>query len=244
MAGALRTEVIGDATLYLGDAREILPALGGIGACVTDPPYGIGFNYGSTHYTDAGGADYAALLAPLRARPLALLQYPVEMMSLVAPVLGPPDDVLAWVYPSNLRGRHFRLWGLWGLSADLSRVKQPARNPEVAKVASAMVDSYTWWEQPQVKNTSTEKTAHPCQVPVSCVGRVLRLTAPASVCDPFMGSGAAGVACIELGIPFVGIEIDPTFFGIACERIAAAHRQPSLFETQRAAQPSLFGDAA
>lgn len=36
-----RVEVIGDATLYLGDCREILPTLGPFDALVTDPPYGI-----------------------------------------------------------------------------------------------------------------------------------------------------------------------------------------------------------
>lgn len=37
-----RKEVIGDATLYLGDCREILPTIGKVDAVVTDPPYGIG----------------------------------------------------------------------------------------------------------------------------------------------------------------------------------------------------------
>jgi site-specific DNA-methyltransferase (adenine-specific) len=38
-----RVETIGDATLYLGDCREILPTLGKVDAVVTDPPYGIGW---------------------------------------------------------------------------------------------------------------------------------------------------------------------------------------------------------
>lgn len=38
----LRIETIGDATLYLGDCRDILPTLGKVDAVVTDPPYGIG----------------------------------------------------------------------------------------------------------------------------------------------------------------------------------------------------------
>src|SRR5271166_4612315 len=42
-----RTEQIGNATLYLGDCREILPTLGNVDAVVTDPPYGIGFKYHS-----------------------------------------------------------------------------------------------------------------------------------------------------------------------------------------------------
>ena len=42
-----RVEVIGDATLYLGDCREVLRTLGRVDAVVTDPPYGIGSTYSS-----------------------------------------------------------------------------------------------------------------------------------------------------------------------------------------------------
>jgi len=49
-----------------------------------------------------------------------------------------------------------------------------------------------------------------------------------TVLDPFMGSGTTGVAAIVTGRPFVGIEIHPPFFEIACRRMEAAMRQPSL----------------
>lgn len=217
---------IGDARLACGDCREIeIPA-----ACmiVTDPPYGIGFDYGG-EYRDVGGEEYQSLLCPLKGRRIALLQYPVEMMRDVCPVLGAPDDALAWVYPSNTEGRHWRVWGLWGLKADLGAVKQRARNPEAAKVKSLWVDSYSWWEQPQVKNTSAEKTDHPCQIPVSSVDRLLRLVHADDVCDPFMGSGTVGVACVRRGLRFIGIERDARYFDIACKRIEAAYAQPDFF---------------
>lgn len=45
----MKPVVIGNATLYLGDCREVLPHLGGSVAIVSDPPYGIGFVHsGST----------------------------------------------------------------------------------------------------------------------------------------------------------------------------------------------------
>ena len=50
-----------------------------------------------------------------------------------------------------------------------------------------------------------------------------------TVLDPFMGSGTTGVACTNLGRAFVGIEIEPRFFDIACERITAAHAQHRMF---------------
>lgn len=220
----MRKEIIGNATLYLGDCRDILPTLQDFGAVITDPPYGIGFRYG-THVDDP--FEYSGLLDPLRGLPLALLQYPEEMMRLVVPVLGPPGECLAWVYPSNLP-RQFRLWGLWNLAAHFSDVKQPARNPDCAKVKSLEVASYDWWEQPQVKGNGAEKTAHPCQIPVSNVERVIRLVRAGSVADPFMGSGTTAIACDRLGIPFIGIEKDPEYFDIACRRIEDAQRQGRL----------------
>ena len=219
-----RIERIGSATLYLGDCREILPTLPKVDAVITDPPYGIGFRYGTHKDLES---EYADLLAPLAGLPVALLQYPEEMMRLVVPVLGAPGKVLAWVYPSNIP-RQFRLWGLWGLMADFRRVTQPARNPESPKVKNLDVASYDWWEQPQVKNVSAEKTAHPCQIPVTSVERIARLVGAESVADPFMGSGTAGIACKNLGLPFYGIEKDPEYFDIACRRIDDAQRQGRL----------------
>ena len=226
-----RIETIGDCTLYLGDCLEILPTLGKVDAVVTDPPYGIGFDGYASHDDDP--ASYHQLVAALRGFPLALLQYPEEMMRYVVPLLGAPDEVLAWVYPSNLR-RQFRLWGLWGLNATFSNVLQPAKNPNSEKVKSLSVPSYDWWEQPQVKNVSAEKEDHPCQLPVSNVERVLRLTEVDSPLDPFMGSGTTGVACVNLGRKFIGIEIEPKYFDIACRRIEEAYRQPRLFAEPQA----------
>jgi DNA modification methylase len=44
-----------------------------------------------------------------------------------------------------------------------------------------------------------------------------------------MGSGTTGVACAKLGRKFIGIEIEPKYFDIACRRIEAAYKQPDLF---------------
>ncbi len=50
-----------------------------------------------------------------------------------------------------------------------------------------------------------------------------------TVLDPFMGSGTTGVACAKLGRRFIGIEIDESYFDIACRRIEEAYRQPDMF---------------
>jgi len=71
---------------------------------------------------------------------------------------------------------------------------------------------------------------HVCAFPVEIVERCLKVTEFAdSVCDPFMGSGTTGVACVNLGRKFIGIEKEPEYFDMACERIRQAVSQPSLF---------------
>ena len=72
---------------------------------------------------------------------------------------------------------------------------------------------------------------HPTQKPIAlmewCIGH-LPATAQ-TILDPFMGSGTTGVACARLGRRFIGIEIEPKYFDIACRRIEQAQRQADLF---------------
>ena len=222
-----RIETIGNATLYLGDCREIMPTLPNVDLVLTDPPYGIGFSYDGEYQDSEHG--YQDLISILRGYPLALLQYPEEMMRLICPVIGAPDEVDLWVYNSNLP-RQSRMWGFWGVKVDFSAVKQKAKNFDCAKVTNINVSSYDWTSEfQQVKGNGYEKTNHPCQIPVGLVARIIGLTSPGSVADPFMGSGTTGVACANLGKTFYGIEREPKYFDIACQRIENAYRQERLF---------------
>jgi site-specific DNA-methyltransferase (adenine-specific) len=70
-----------------------------------------------------------------------------------------------------------------------------------------------------------------------------------SVLDPFMGSGTTLVACQRLGRIGTGIELDPDYFKVACERVHEAWKAPDLFiEEPKALPPQqlglLDGDAA
>lgn len=219
---------IEDCRLILGDCREVLPLLPKVDLILTDPPYGIGFRYDGD-FVDSD-SEYADLLRPLAGMPLALLQYPEEMMRLVCPVLGAPQECLIWTYNSNLP-RQSRIWGFWNVHVDFSLVKVSAKNINCAKVKDPLVTSYDWISDvQQVKGNALEKTEHPCQLPIRIVERVIGITDPATICDPFMGSGTTGVACVNLGRKFIGIERERKYFDIACRRIEQAYAQPRLFE--------------
>ena len=73
---------------------------------------------------------------------------------------------------------------------------------------------------------------HPTEKPVELMSYIVRLSARSSavVLDPFMGSGTTGVACVQLGRKFIGIEIEPKYFDIACQRIERALAQGQMFQ--------------
>ncbi len=71
---------------------------------------------------------------------------------------------------------------------------------------------------------------HPTQKPVEVMKWCLGFVADAkTILDPFMGSGTTGVAAVKLGRKFIGIEIEPKYFDIACRRISEALKQPDMF---------------
>ncbi len=93
--------------------------------------------------------------------------------------------------------------------------------------------------QPQKNRTDTLIAAHPAVYPVS----LPMLLADSytnrneSILDPFMGSGTTGVACVKLGRKFIGIELEPKYFDIACKRIEDAYKQGDLFIEQPKPKP-------
>ena len=81
---------------------------------------------------------------------------------------------------------------------------------------------------PNYTQFASECVDHPTQKPLRLVTDLVGRT-KGVVLDPFMGSGTTGVACMNLGRKFIGIEIEPKYFDIACERIENAQRQSRMF---------------
>ncbi len=224
-----------DVTLHLGDCLEVMRSLPdkSVDAVITDPPYNIGFSGYSSYEDNLSDSDYIGLLSEMGRFPVAVIHYPEEMMRYVVPALGVPDHVGAWCYNSNIP-RRFRLINFYKLDPDYSRVKQPYKNPSDSRV-KALIDGgskganlYEWFSDIQlVKNVSAEKTDHPCPVPVALIERIILLTTNEgdTILDPFMGSGTTGVACVQTGRNFIGIEIDEGYYNIAAKRIAEAQQQ-------------------
>lgn len=213
----MRVEQIGDATLYLGDCREILPTLGKVDAVVTDPPYGIGIDgqKGSQRRNgtqlrkqhdhlgwDTEAPDADLLKSIVSAGKWAILwggNYFVE-------VLTPQKAWLVWDKEQT---------GLTMSDAELAWTNLPM----VLRVKK-LHRTHLWQESPE----------HPTQKPIALMKWCLNLLPDGNtILDPFMGSGTTGVAAVKLGRSFIGIEREPSYFDIACRRIEAAYKQPDMF---------------
>ena len=205
-----RIERIGNATLYLGDCREILPTLPKVDACVTDPPYGIGAAKAGAHSSIRDNAAWE-LQAWDDSRPDG---------SVFAMILAASPNVAIW------GGNYF---------ADLLPASSGWlcwRKPQAETGFSLADVELCWTNMAFAARTKTlprrDGNQHPTQKPVALMEWTAGFVPGQRVLDPFMGSGTTGVACMNLGRKFIGIEREPKYFDIACRRIEDAQRQARL----------------
>lgn len=208
-------------TIYHGDCREILVELPR-GLIITDPPYNVGYHYAS--YSDnLSVSEYQELLKISCPAPCVLIHYAEDLVSFSITIGAAPDKIVAWVYPSNTP-RQWRGVAWWGCRPDFELDGQPFRNPDDKRIAKKIEDGkqarlYDWWLIDQVKNIATEKTEHPCQIPISVMSRVIKITPSETIIDPFTGSGTTLRAAKDLGRKAIGIEIEERYCEIAALRM-------------------------
>ena len=82
------------------------------------------------------------------------------------------------------------------------------------------------WSGPVITN-GDHPTGKPVDMVLSWVNRFTHQGQ--AILDPFMGSGTTGVAAVQMGRKFIGIEREPKYFEIACKRIEDAQRTFDMF---------------
>ena len=225
-----RKEVIGDATLFLGDCLEILPTLPKVDAVITDPPYGVNLGlhdaakekrpqflakqaYESYEDTEA---NLLSIVVPAIEKALAMASRGAVFCAGKNIWHFPKANTVGGVYLPSACGRNG-----WGF-ASMSHCLFYGTAPDLHKGAKHTAIR---------SSEAADDNAHPCPKPTGWMVWVVDLASRRgeSVIDPFMGSGTTGVACMNLGRRFIGIEIEPKYFDIACERIENAQRQQRMF---------------
>jgi len=222
-----RKEVIGDCTLYLGNSLEVMPVLGKIDACVMDPPYGIGESAGKAKTRTSG------LTSKINGAHKYQRNYGDKDWDDVT-----ADDAvnMAVSICKNaiiFGGNYYQLpptscWLVW----DKENGATDFADCELAwtNLPKAVRRLKFLWNGCMRKERHIPRQ-HPTQKPVGvmewCIGHLPKTSE--TILDPFMGSGTTLVACAKLGRKGIGIELDPDYFQIACERVQAAYDQPDLF---------------
>lgn len=207
--------VIGDATLYLGDCIDILPTLEKMDAVVTDPPYGIAHLWvGGKGHGWGKARDEGVIRNEWDDKPLTK-----EVLQLL---LNSADKAIIW------GGNYFELppsrcWFVWN---------KPERNFSLAEAELAWTNFDAVVRVFDGKRSDANRE-HPTQKPLNlmewCISKCKNSK---KIIDPFMGSGTTGVAAIQIGRKFIGIEREPKYFDIACKRIEQASKQVDMFVEQ------------
>lgn len=219
-----RKEVLAEGVeCILGDCLEVLPTLGRFDACVTDPPYGVGFT-GKTEndgrrstggYASFSDDDPAYIIERATAAILASDRAVITPGSRI--LRGYPEwsDMGVFFVPGGVG------LGRWGFCCSHPILYYGTRPKRRGMWPTSFYDA----------KPMPSDTGHPVAKPIEWMERLVNIsTLPGhSVLDPFMGSGTTGVAAVKLGRKFTGIEIDPGYFDIACRRIEAALKQPDFF---------------
>lgn len=233
----MRIERIQDATLYCGDCLEILPTLGKADAVVTDPPYRL-TSGGKTPGGMTGGwlTDY-----PNNGLPVFCDVSWDQIMGAAFDSLNSDSDAYIMANDKNVNmalnaaknaGFKFHNLLVWDKRTAVAN-RWYMKNCEfilyLYKGAARRIKDAGSKQLYSV--LQIDSSTHPTEKPVELMRHYIGNSTERrqSVLDPFMGSGTTGVACAKLGRKFVGIEIEPKYFDIACERIEKAYAQPDLF---------------
>ena len=226
--------VIGDARLYLGDCLEILPLLPKVDACITDPPYGIGADAAAANaakqriaaagktkagrgWVYYGETNWDSSRPPKAVFDLLLQAAPIQIIwggNYFTDYLPPSQKWLSW--DKGQDGFSLADFELAWTSED-----KACRRLNYARSLA-------------LKDGKQHPTQKPLAVMRWCIEQAGKVQ---TILDPFMGSGTTGVACVKLGRKFIGIEIEPKYFDIACRRISDALKQPDMFVAPRAPAP-------
>lgn len=220
--------IIGNATLYLGDCRDILPGLGWFDGLCFDPPYEFRAEGGGHYRAARQGMDQIieeglaegfdhSIINPLLCGAVVVFCHNDQLPKLLPYLDGNFERFALCVWrkanPQPVANKHYRpvmefyihAWNRGfhpqGALADLDR--------QIVAMAPR----------------GAAKFGHATVKPDAVMDKILRNLAGETVCDPFMGTGSTGVAAIRAGRRFTGIERNPKHFETACQRIEAAVRE-------------------
>lgn len=239
-----RKEIIGDCTLYLGSCLDILPQIDPVSHVICDPPFeaeahrDIRRTHKSIKSGVSAGLGFSAITEDMRN---LLAKWGTKNTSGWCIYFCQVEAVSIWRDAIESYNGKYKRACVW-IKPDSSpqfNGQMPAQGYE-SIVCQWAGEGHSRWNgggrrgvfSHNTNNPDREGT-HPTEKPISLMKELVILFTNLGdvVCDPCMGSGTTGVACAKMRRKFIGIEIDPTYFDIACKRIEDAYKQPDMFIT-------------
>lgn len=235
--------VIGSATLYLGDCLDFMTRLAPVDHIIGDPPYEASLHQARAHQAKLrkdGGPELQEIdfdcIDPIRER-FVELAAPLCQGWLIA--FCTIEGVRPWAEAINASPLKYKRSCIWVKPDSTPQLngQGPAVGAEAFVVAWGGTGHARWnaggkrGVYTHLVNNAERTGLHPTEKPRKLMAELIAdFTAPGqTILDPFMGSGTTGVAAVRLGRRFIGIERDPKYFELACQRIADAQRQADLF---------------
>lgn len=238
-------EKIGRATLFLGDALQVMPAIGRVSHIIGDPPYekimhdsksgikGLVRPDGTHHWKPLDFAPIDDIRADVVALSAAICDGWVIMFCTSEGVGRCADEINA----SSMKYKRACVW-IKPDSTPQMNGQGPAQGAEHFVCAWAGKGFARWnaggkrGVYTHLVNNPDRTGLHPTEKPRRLMAEIIAdFTNPDEVIlDPFMGSGTTGVAAVQLGRDFIGIEQNEAYFDLACKRLTDAQRQGQLFE--------------
>ncbi len=218
--------------LYCGDCRHILHKLSGVDYVITDPPYGVELSAkrasvrggGTTvrpgHYDHEDSPAYVQrVVVPAIGMCIIIAQGVVVTPGTRNLHLYPIPDDMGCFFSGAGTGM-----GRWGFTC-MQPILYYGKDPYLVRSMGSRPNScgQTW------PNDANEQD-HPCAKPIAMMRWLVARASleGMTVCDPFMGSGTTGIACVGGNRKFIGIEKDPRHFETARKRIENALQQRRL----------------
>lgn len=229
-------ETIGCATLYLGDCLEVMTSLEPVHHVLTDPPYEARLHDSKARANvlrrDAG-PELVALnfdcIDPIRDSFVRVTHGLCQGWFIA---FCTAEGVAKWADEINASAMKYKRACVWVKPDSTPQLngQGPAMGAEMFVCAWAGKGHARWnaggkrGVYTHCVNGTGRNGQHPTEKPLSLMAELVQdFTSPdQTILDPFMGSGTTGIAALQLGRRFIGIEKNPTYFDLACKRIAAS----------------------
>lgn len=239
----MRVEIIGNATLYLGDCLEVMAGLEPVDHIISDPPYEAALHNARAHLSKLrkdGGPELREINFD------AIDDIREAYVSASAPICNgwfiafcTMEGVRPWADAINASPMKYKRSCVWIKPDSTPQLngQGPAQGAEAFVVAWNGQGHAKWnaggkrGVYTHLVNNAERTGKHPTEKPRRLMSEIIAdFTMPAQIIlDPFMGSGTTGVAAVMAGRNFIGIERNAEYFELACHRLEQAQRQQDLF---------------